>query len=386
MCPELDQIAHELVIRPRVAPGAALAVAALGPRGWRFAAGASGSRSFRDDRPIGTRSIFDLASVTKPFVAATLARLVRKAALAFETPLGALLPELGDTPSAGVPLELFLSHRAGLDAHRSLFVPLVRGLPVDRAACLREAALARRADCKGPPPTSGFPPLYSDLGYLLLGEAIQRATGRALECSIEDEVMEPLGLRVHSASIWLGSSADFSSRVVPTEHVRFRGGEIAGVVHDENAWALAGHGSAGHAGLFGEAESVARFGAALLDALRGADGRWLGEDDLLRLVRERPGGSLRAGFDGKALEGSLAGERCGARTFGHLGFTGTSLWCDPDAGAAVVLLTNRVNPTRDRIEIRNARPGVHDALFAFAERLRAGADDGLEKAGDQCKS
>jgi CubicO group peptidase (beta-lactamase class C family) len=80
-------------------------------------------------------------------------------------------------------------------------------------------------------------------------------------------------------------------------------------------------------------------------------------------VRERPGGTLRAGFDGKSEQGSSAGSLAGPRSFGHLGFTGTSLWCDPDADRAVVLLSNRVCPTRDNMRIRAARPAVHDALF-----------------------
>jgi len=84
------------------------------------------------------------------------------------------------------------------------------------------------------------------------------------------------------------------------------------------------------------------------------------------LVRERPGGTLRAGFDGKSPEGSSAGSRMGPRSFGHLGFTGTSLWVDPDARIVVSLLTNRVCPTRAHLAIRSARPWVHDALFDAA--------------------
>jgi CubicO group peptidase (beta-lactamase class C family) len=149
--------------------------------------------------------------------------------------------------------------------------------------------------------------------------------------------------------------------------VAWRGGELRGVVHDDNAWALAGHGAAGHAGLFGTAAAVARFGAAVLDALAGRDESWLDRATAAFLCRPRPGGTLRAGFDGRATAGSSAGERAGPNTFGHLGFTGTSLWCDPDRGAATVLLTNRVRFGPDREKIRAARPRVHDALFAWAD-------------------
>jgi CubicO group peptidase (beta-lactamase class C family) len=138
------------------------------------------------------------------------------------------------------------------------------------------------------------------------------------------------------------------------------------VVHDENAWALAGHGLAGQAGLFGVAESVARFGAAMLDALAGRRLDWLTPPEVLPLVRRRPGGSLRAGFDGKSGTLSAAGELSSSEVFGHLGFTGTSLWCDPVAETVTVLLSNRVCPTRENQKIREIRPGVHDALFRYA--------------------
>ena len=146
---------------------------------------------------------------------------------------------------------------------------------------------------------------------------------------------------------------------------------MEGAVHDENAWALTGHGGSGHAGIFGTVDAVLTFGRAVLDGLDGADGAD-GADGLGWLVRERPGGTLRAGFDGKSEEGSSAGERMGRRAFGHLGFTGTSLWIDPDARIVVALLTNRVCPTRDHVAIRAVRPWAHDRLFERAEAGGAG--------------
>ncbi len=109
----------------------------------------------------------------------------------------------------------------------------------------------------------------------------------------------------------------------------------------------------------------------MLDALLGEAARSPGRD-LAWLVAERAGGTLRAGFDGKSPEGSSAGARFGARSFGHLGFTGTSLWIDPDARVVAVLLTNRVWPrTREQDAIRAARPAAHDALHAYATSLAA---------------
>jgi CubicO group peptidase (beta-lactamase class C family) len=115
----------------------------------------------------------------------------------------------------------------------------------------------------------------------------------------------------------------------------------------------------------------------MLDALAGRSAAWLGQSSASWLVRDRPGGTLRAGFDGKAHAGSSAGKRSGPRTFGHLGFTGTSLWCDPDADVAVALLSNRVNAKQEREAptIRDVRPEVHDLLFGLAERWKTAPRD-----------
>jgi CubicO group peptidase (beta-lactamase class C family) len=212
--------------------------------------------------------------------------------------------------------------------------------------------------------------VYSDLGYLLAGAMASRAAGTPLATVVEREVAGPLGLDVAPASTWRARRPDFLQRVAPTETVPWRGGEIVGCVHDENAWILSGLELSGHAGLFGTAESVLRFGAAILDALAGRRPGWLTPDEANELVVTRAGGTLRAGFDGRASEGSSAGSRFGSRSFGHLGFTGTSLWCDPDADIVAVILTNRVSPSRENVGIRSARPLLNDALFAVADLLK----------------
>ncbi len=361
----LDQLA-ERVVRAHVAPSATVAVAAHGRDGWRASHGRF------SERELALEPIFDLASVSKPFVAVAAARLARAGAISLEAALGAYLPEVAGSESGTLPLIAFLAHRAGLESHRALFAPLVAARAFDRRAALLEAATARRADARGPAPATGFAPLYSDLGYLLVGAALERITGVALDELVEREVARPLGLTVRSARLWLRSGEGFSERVVETETVAFRGGAVRGVVHDENAWAFAGHGAAGQAGLFGDAESVVRFGTVLLDALAGRDDNFLSRNELEELVRPRPLGTLRAGFDGKSDTGSSAGSRTSGATFGHLGFTGTSMWCDPVAERVVVLLSNRVCPTRENLRIREARPRVHDELFAWAEGLVSG--------------
>lgn len=359
----LEEIARQFVIAAGAAPAASVAVA------WRAEAGfqtASGAASKTGEFVANSNSYFDLASVAKPFLATTVARLVRLGRLSWRTLLRDLLPEARGTHAGSQPIELLLAHRAGLEAHRPLFAPLLKEAPFDRSLAILEAAQARRPECLQPVPTEGYPPLYSDLGYALVGLALERLERLPLDQIVDREICRPLGLDVGSSRLLRASNVDFATRCAATETVAFRGGCVQGVVHDENAWALSGHALSGHAGLFGTAESVARFGAALLDAGQGRSQAWLNQSCLSPLLRERPGGTLRAGFDGKSEAGSSAGSVVGARSFGHLGFTGTSLWCDPDADRVLVLLSNRVCPTRANTRIRAARPVVHDALFAAA--------------------
>jgi len=373
--PHLDQLARDLVVVPRVAPAASVALALRRASGWECFVGAAGQHSVQDARPATAALVFDLASVSKPFVALALARLAARGRIGWEDRLDLHLDEASGTATAAMPLELLLAHRAGLLPHLELFAPMRERRSMHRSAALHEAASARRSECGGRVPPDGFPPAYSDLGYILVGEAMSRTLGLPLDQIVRGEVCEPLGLTAGSARQWRADDPDFMRHVAPTEHTTWRGGELVGVAHDDNAWALVGHGLAGHAGLFADAAAVARMGAAVLDALEGRVTHWLSPDALEPVLRQRAGGSLRAGFDGKSGPDSAAGRRCSQRTFGHLGFTGTSVWCDPDAGEISVLLTNRVNPTRHHMAIRAARPRVHDALrtaAAEAQQLAGG--------------
>jgi CubicO group peptidase (beta-lactamase class C family) len=366
----LDALAREHVTTAGVAPGAVVVAGARHDAdGWRFAVGAAGVRSASRPDPIAYSTPFDLASLTKPVVACAVARLIRKGTIDWSSRVGLLLPELRLTRSREISLEMLLAHRSGLSGHGALYAPLLQGRPVDADAALLQAAESRRPECLGGCPPEGFPPVYSDLGYIIAGTVASRAAGVSLGALVEQEVSGPLGVDLAPAETWALEDPDFLDSVAPTEIVGFRGGEIVGEVHDENAWALTGRGVSGHAGLFGTAAGVARFGAAVVDALAGRLPDWLRAEEVEPLVRPRPGGALRAGFDGRSDGGSSAGPAFGPRAFGHLGFTGTSLWCDPDADVVAVILTNRVNPSRDNVAIRRVRPVLNEALFHAATRL-----------------
>lgn len=362
MAVSLDELART-VVEDGVASACAVGWAARTRGGdWVQEVGASGADV----------ALFDLASVTKPLTALAVARAgLRRARL------GELVAEARGRAAGDAPLELLLAHRAGLADHLPLFWPLLdRGEPVERGPALARTADAVRDDARGPGPHA---PVYSDLGYILVGEALARHLGvEDAGLAIDALVVRPLGLERD-----LGTARELAGRGIdvgaaaPTEHAPWRGGVVQGAVHDENAWALTGLGGSGHAGAFGTARAVLTFAAAALDAIELGRGPLAVGDDLGWLIEERPGGTLRAGFDGKSPAGSSAGARAGARTFGHLGFTGTSVWIDPDAGIAVTMLSNRVHPTRDNVRIREARPRVHDALFERARARIVGTKSGM---------
>jgi CubicO group peptidase (beta-lactamase class C family) len=368
---EIGQVLKRFILATGAAPGASAALAAFRNGRWLSASGVAGVLTSAEPSAVRHDTIYDLASLTKPMVAALAARWLEREKASFAAPLTALLPAARGTASEAASLALLASHRAGLVAHLRLGDGR-EGPPADVVPWLVRCANARREECGGPLPPDGYPPVYSDLGYILLGRALSEASGEPLEQLLEREVCTPLGIGVGCArDLGRRLGASFLERVAPTEVVEARGGELRGVVHDDNCWELVGKGLAGHAGLFGTAADVLGFGTAMLDALAGRSD-WLAPDSARALVAPRPGGSLRMGFDGKAETGSSAGPRFGADAFGHLGFTGTSVWCDPDADIVVVLLTNRVWPSRENIVIRSVRPSVHGELFGLAADLRTG--------------
>jgi CubicO group peptidase (beta-lactamase class C family) len=279
---EIAALLKRWVVSPGAAPGASACVGVYLNGAWRYATGAAGVHAATDARPVTPEAIYDLASLTKPVVASALARAIRSGALAWATPLEHVLGEVRGTQSGPVPLELLLAHRAGLEAHLLLAPEIAAGRDPHR-----RCADARRSECGGAPPQQGFPPVYSDLGYILLGAALAERAAEPLDVIVERDVTAPLGLGLGSARQLrerLGA-ARFSQLVAPTEDLPARGGLLRGVVHDDNAWALAGEGLAGHAGLFGSALDVARFGSAMLDALAGRSARaW--QDDPFGLEEE----------------------------------------------------------------------------------------------------
>lgn len=314
---------------------------------------------------VRTDTIYDLASITKSFVAIAALVAADRGQIDLDCPGEHVIGDLRGGVAADITLRQLLAHRAGLSAWGGLFLdlPHALGSPAARRWIVGEAA--RRREWPSDERIE-----YSDLGYIVAGAMISAMAGAPLDRVIAENVTGPLGIR--QEVFYLGGSGApprtiVARRIAPTERCDFRGRIIRAEVHDENAAAMGG--ISGHAGLFGTARGVAAFARALLDviALRSD---LFPREALLSALEPQKGSSYRLGFDGKSEKGSSAGLRMDPSAFGHLGFTGTSFWCDPRRDLGIVLLTNRVHPSRANKKIVGFRPafhdgivGVHDALF-----------------------
>ena len=336
-------------------------------------------------RPVQTDSLFDLASVTKLFTTTAFLRLVEAGKVALDQPLAAVLPEFGgvrpiggaEDPLAKTPLPAdpqrtgetvdagrvtfrhLLTHTSGLPAWRSVYthcgpppvLPLAESA-VDERQSSALAALVAYPFVAQP----GESHLYSDIGLMLLGFAVARLSGTGrLDRAMAGLVTEPLGMDAH-----FGPTAAEWERIVPTEHCAWRDRRLLAEVHDENAAGLGG--VAGHAGLFASAGDVCRLGRLFLNGGKGL----LSPEVVAESSREQyasPDGIRRGlGWQLRSDPNPTCSTAFSPASFGHTGFTGTSLWCDPARDLCVALLTNRVYHGRDAAGIVALRPRVHSAI------------------------
>jgi beta-N-acetylhexosaminidase len=308
--------------------------------------------------PIVTaNTIYDMASVTKVVVTTTsVMKLVEQDRLALDIPVVRYLPEWAaaeksdpdPTWRSRVTVRNLMLHDAGLPAHRD-FYKQAKGHDAMLAAVMAEPLIRE----------PGKQVEYSDLGLILVGEIIERLTGESLDKFAKEEILNPLGM----ADTMFNPPRSLRDRIAPTElDSDFRKRLVWGEVHDENAWAMGG--VAGHAGLFSTAGDIARFAQMLLNGGIYAHRRLLSRETIQTFTtRQTIGDSARAiGWD-VPTQPSSGGHYFSEKSFGHTGFTGTSIWIDPERGLFVILLTNRVNPTRANEKIRQVRPALHDAVF-----------------------
>ena len=348
-------------VEARVFPAAVAEVGTREGARWSHAAGA---HTFDPLAPLTTPgTIFDLASLTKVLATATLAmRAVDDGRLHLDDAVAEWIAEWRGHDRAETTVRDLLAHCAGLPAYLPFYRDHTGRREFEHAICSLPLEY---------PPRSAS--VYSDLGFILLGFILEdAATPAATRRAGTFEPAASLDAQFHRVATFL-TREPLTFRLprawrpftAPTEVDPWRGRLLTGEVHDENAWALSG--VAGHAGLFGTAGAVGSFARAMLRTLAGD--RLLAHPGTARLFAQRSGvrGSSRAlGWD-TMLPTSSCGTRLSASAIGHTGFTGTSLWIDVERDLYVVLLTNRVHPTRENEQIRAFRPRFHDAVVEAVE-------------------
>lgn len=331
----------------RAFPAAVVEVGGVNDYWWREA---FGRLTFDEDAKETTEeTIFDLASLTKVMsTTPLLMQQVERGRLGLDDPVARHLAAWRGSDRESVTLRDLLAHCAGLTAYLPFFRDH-RGRPeFEHAICALPLEYAPRTKS-----------IYSDLGFMLLAFILED-TGSA---PLADRFATLMGQMGIVERIQFTPPPQWRRDTAPTEHDAWRGRLIVGEVHDENAWALGG--VAGHAGLFGTAASVGAYARHLLQVLDGRTGAFARETLMTFITRRAdiPGSSRALGWD-TMLPTSSCGTNMSARAFGHTGFTGTSLWIDPDRGVYVAFLTNRVHPTRANEQIKQVRPALHDAVIA----------------------
>ena len=329
-------------------PGAVLAV---GRHGRLALLAPVGHYGVDDPRPVEAGTLYDLASLTKVVALTTACMLLVDAGqLELDAPIDRYVPAFRGAVKDRVTVRHLLTHSAGLLAD----------LPLYDSTATRTAALTAvdSTTLVAPPGTTYR---YSDLSAIVLMQAVERVTGEPFDRLLSRRVFGPLGMpatRFRPPPSW-------RDRIAPTEHdTVFRHRWLRGEVHDESAARLGG--VSGNAGLFSDAPDLSRFAAMLLNG-----GAW----DTLQLIRAEtvaefttrqnlPPGSTRAlGWDTPSDSGySSAGTKLSRRSFGHTGFTGTSMWMDPDRDLFIILLSNHVHPTRGKTAILRVRAHVADLV------------------------
>ncbi len=307
-------------------------------------------------RAVTNETIFDLASLTKP-LATTLVvmMLIQRNRLGLEQYLGAVLPAFGGDEKSAIKISHLLYHNSGLSDYRPYYKDLEL-LPFGQ----RKEALHNLLVNEPLIHPIGERVLYSDIGFMILAWLIEHICADRLDRIVSEIIYEPLGL----GNLFFAGRSGPQSRdlFAATEQCPWRNRLLVGQVHDENAYVVGG--VQGHAGLFGTAAAVQKLLFELLSVYHGDPAHNLFQTDLVRLFFKRlPETDRTLGFDIPAVKNSSAGNYFSTNTVGHLGFTGTSFWMDLNRSIIIILLTNRIHPTRDNEAIKDFRPILHDEIM-----------------------
>ncbi len=341
----LDKVV-KTALEEAVAPGVAIAVGRNGHIAYM-----KGYGNIDWNKPgspaVDTNTLYDLASLTKVIATTTIAMILEEGGqLDLNRTVSSYLPGFNAPEKAQITIRQLLTHSSGLEAGANIYAT-ARG---------REQYLyqinARPLDY-----TPGTNMIYSDWNMIVLQLVMEKITGKTLDVLATEKIFKPLGM----TDTQFQPPFSLRPRIAPTQVDDARGGLLWGTVHDENAWAMGG--VAGHAGLFSTARDLALFSMMILNGGEGANGIRIVKPATIARWTSRQGkeSSRTLGWDSPD-GGSSAGQFFSPWSFGHTGFTGTSIWIDPEKDLFVVVLTNRVNPTQNNTRHVQLRRDVADAV------------------------
>lgn len=350
----LDMVMQE-AMDDSVFPGGVVGVMKDGAMVWQQA---YGYHDYEKTRAVRETDVYDLASVTKVMATTTtIMKLVDQGKLNLEDKVADYIPEFEEDERRDITIEHLLLHTSGLPAFK---------IYVDKLKSRHEIVEAVKNEPLESDPGENF--VYSDLGFILLAEIAEQVSGIRIDRYIRSQFFYPMGM--YSAYFNPGQIGRWmTNRIPPTEiDNTFNRGIVQGVVHDERAYFM--DGVAGHAGLFGSARDLATYSLMLLNGGTYGARQYLSPETIDLFTDRRSSINQRGyGFDRKATGFSSAGSLTSERTFGHMGFTGTSLWIDPEENIAIILLSNRTFPSRTHgSDISRIRARIADTVMKSIER------------------
>jgi len=319
---------------------------------------------FYDKKESSCNNIFfDLASLTKPYVTViSILSLINKNKINLNHHLYDFFKEGINSDKKSITIEHLLSHTSGFPAYRDYFHNLVKEKKEQRKNLLLNLLLDEPLEAQ-----PGCKVIYSDLGFMLLGLIIEKVSGIGLDEYFKKAIMEPIGLEEHLFYNPIGSKKYSYEQFAPVENCKWRGKLLQGEVSDENCWALGG--VAGHAGLYGDIYGALALTELIMDIWLGKkDHPSIARSDLVYFLDKRSGikgDTWALGFDRPNRIGASCGKYLSKDSVGHLGFTGTSFWIDPVRELVIVILSNRVHPSRDNELIKEFRPVIHDRIVEW---------------------
>jgi CubicO group peptidase (beta-lactamase class C family) len=317
-------------------------------------AGAIGTTAREEGAEVSPETVWDIASLTKPIVAIQAMVLAQEGYLRLADPIARFLPSYRHSDKADISLFQLLTHTSGIPGQQPLYqtcatrpqlLEAVRALPLSFAP--------------------GSEVEYTSQGFMIVGQILESVAAESLDTLLANGILAALEM----PTTVFCPPADWEPRIAATELCPWRGRLVKGSVHDENAEVLGG--VAGHAGLFSTAADLARLGQALLGGGEIAGRRVLDAEIVAAMAKPRTDHlPLRRclGWQGADRSGCPVGSSVSRTSYGHTGFTGTSLWIDPERRLFAVLLTNAVHPHRRPNGLRPLRCRFHDAAFALGPR------------------